>query len=777
MTTAPQGTSIAHIWGRWVVRYRWAALILCVLAAVAAATGGGRLTFANNYRVFFSGENPELVAYEAVQRVYSKNDNILFVVTPKSGKVFAAETLAAIEALTKLAWKIPYSRRVDSVSNFQYSRAKGDELIVTDLIRNAKSQTPAYLAARRSEALLEPLLKNRLIPERTHVTGVNVTLQLPDNSNDAPTKAVAHARELAKKIEAAHPSVSIRLTGVTLLSNAFTESSLKDGMTLIPVMFVVLVLIMWLLLRSVIGVIGTVAVIFLSIATAMGIAGYLGVALTPPSASAPIIIMTLAVADSIHFLVTMFSEMRAGRDRNAAIVESMRINLQPIVLTSVTTAIGFLSMNASDAPPFHDLGNITAIGVMAALVYSLVFLPALVAILPVRVRARNGGQANLMDRLAEFVILRRRPLLWGMVAVVLALFAFIPRIELDDQFVKYFDKSIQFRADTDYTQANLTGLYQFEFSVRAGPKGVSDPYYLRQLDAFVAWLRAQPKIVHVSGLTDIMKRLNRNMHADDGAWYKLPAKQTLAAQYLLLYEMSLPFGLDLTDTIDIGKTSTRVVVTLKDVSAREMREMAAATNAWIAKNLRPEITASATGTSLMFANISERNIKGMLTGTIIALVLISGLLIVAFRSLRFGLISLIPNLIPAGMAFGAWGLLVGQVNMAVAVVTALTLGIVVDDTIHFLSKYLRARRERGAGPEDAVRYAFSTVGVALSVTTLILTAGFLILAQSSFALNSEMGLLTAITIVIALVVDFLLLPPLLIKMEGKVNEATIAVPA
>ena len=609
------------------------------------------------------------------------------------------------------------------------------------------------------------------------MTGINVTLQLPDASNDAPTKAIAHARMLAKQIEAAHPGVSIRVTGITLLNNAFTESSLQDGMTLMPTMFVVLVLIMWLLLRSAVGMLGTVVVILLSVATAIGAAGYLDIALTPPSASTATIIMTLAVADSIHFLVTMFAEMRAGRDRRAAIVESLRINMQPIALTSLTTAIGFLSMNASDAPPFRDLGNITAIGVMAALAFSLLFLPALFAIVPVKVRCRTGRKTAPMDRLAEFVVVKRRPLLWGMASMVLVLFAFIPRIELDDRFVHYFDKSIPFRADAEYTEANLTGLYQFEYSVEAGPKGISDPAYLRRLDAFVAWLRSQPKTIHVSALTDTMKRLNRNMHADQPAWYKLPGEQTLAAQYLLLYEMSLPFGLDLTDTIDIGKTATRVVVTLKDVSAGEMRAMAELSNAWIAKNFPAENKASATGSSLMFAYISERNIKGMLFGTLIALLLISALLIVAFRSLRFGLISLIPNLLPAGMAFGAWGLLVGQVNMAVAVVAALSLGIVVDNTIHFLSKYLRARRERGANPQDAVRYAFSTVGVALSVTTLILTAGFMILAQSSFALNAEMGLLTAVTIVIALAVDFLLLPPILLKMEGKADDATFANPA
>ena len=184
----------------------------------------------------------------------------------------------------------------------------------------------------------------------------------------------------------------------------------------------------------------------------------------------------------------------------------------------------------------------------------------------------------------------------------------------------------------------------------------------------------------------------------------------------------------------------------------------------------------ASGASLMFSHISQRNINSMLGGTLIALVLISGILIVAFRNVRIGLISLVPNLVPAGMGFGVWAIIVGQVGMSVAVVVAMTLGIVVDDTIHFLSKYLRARRERGASPEEAVRYAFATVGKALAVMTLVLVAGFLVLAGSSFALNANMGLLTAITIAIALMVDFLFLPPLLMKLEEKKYAASIAAP-
>jgi predicted RND superfamily exporter protein len=171
--------------------------------------------------------------------------------------------------------------------------------------------------------------------------------------------------------------------------------------------------------------------------------------------------------------------------------------------------------------------------------------------------------------------------------------------------------------------------------------------------------------------------------------------------------------------------------------------------------------------AIMFSHIGARNIRSMLTGTTLALVLISLILMFALRSLRIGLISLIPNLVPAGMAFGLWGLLVGQVGLALSVVAGMTLGIVVDDTVHFLSKYLRARREEGMPAADAVRYAFHTVGTALWTTSAVLMAGFLVLTHSPFEINSAMGLLTAITIGLALLADFLLLPTLLMTLDKK----------
>jgi predicted RND superfamily exporter protein len=261
-----------------------------------------------------------------------------------------------------------------------------------------------------------------------------------------------------------------------------------------------------------------------------------------------------------------------------------------------------------------------------------------------------------------------------------------------------------------------------------------------------------------------MKRLNKNMHADKPEWYRLPEQRDLAAQYLLLYEMSLPYGLDLNNQVDVSKSATRMTVTVKNISSNEMLALEDKAQEWLHNNA-PEMRAAGASPSVMFAHIGHRNIRSMLTGTTVALVLISLILVVALRSIKIGLISLIPNLTPAAMGFGLWGLLVGEVGLGLSVVTGMTLGIVVDDTVHFLSKYLRARREQQLTSPDAVRYAFSTVGTALWVTSLVLIAGFMVMTQSPFKLNADMGLLTAITIAFALAADFLFLPPLLMKVD------------
>ncbi|HEC12109.1 MAG TPA: hypothetical protein ENI80_02505 [Acidiferrobacteraceae bacterium] len=755
--------------GFWVIKHRWWIIATTLVLVFLAASGGRYLSFTTNYRVFFSEDNPQLLAFEALENTYTKNDNIMFALAPKDGKVFTPKTLAAVEWLTRQAWQVPYSTRVDSITNFQHTQAANDELIVGDLITDAEGLSHAEIARAKSIALAEPLLAQRLISEAAHVTAVNVTIQMPGlNPATETPEVVAFARNLAKKLQANYPHIKVYLTGMVMMNNAFSEASKKDIGYLVPISFILMLVILGLLLRGFGGTAATLFVIAFSILIAMGLGGYFRIPLTPPSATAPTVILTVAIANSVHILVNFLYNARHGMTKTDALAESLRVNLQPVFLASLTTALGFLSMNFAEVPPFRHLGNLVAMGVASSFLLSVTFLPALLSLLPLRERQQKSNEKVGMARLGEFVVRRRRPLLWGMSIVVALLVSQVPRNELNDVFLYYFDESITFRTDTDFIVDNLTGMYQIEYSLESGQSGgISEPAFLKDVEALAQWYRNQPETVHVSTLTDTMKRLNKNMHNDDASYYRLPDERNLSAQYLLLYEMSLPYGLDLNNQINVDKSSTRMVISLITLSTAQLLRLEKRAKDWIAANTTHIKQAEGSGATLMFAHIGKRNIITMLFGSSVALVMISLLLIFALRSIKMGLVSMIPNLVPAAMGFGVWAIFVGEIGLALSVVTGMTLGIVVDDTVHFLSKYLRARREKNYSPQQAVVYAFTVVGRALVVTSIVLVAGFLVLALSSFELNAGMGLLTAIIIAFALSADFLLLPPLLIKLEEK----------
>nr|VFJ73141.1 MAG: hypothetical protein BECKFW1821C_GA0114237_104516 [Candidatus Kentron sp. FW] len=770
-------TNLESTLAAWLIRHRWWFLVLAPVIVFALAGGMKNLKFATDYRVFFSEDNPQLQAFDNLEKTYSPGDNVIFLILPQDGRVFSRETLAAVERLTEMAWQIPYSLRVDSITNFQHTKARGDDLIVADLVENAMELTDARIAKIRDIALAEPSLTGKLISRKADATAINVTIQLPgvDETKETP-EVVKAARKIAEEIRARHPHLSVHLSGMVIMNNAFSEASRGDMGSLIPMGFGVMLVVLALSLRRAFGTLATLLMVLMSVLAGMGIGGHLGFPITPPSSSAPLVILTMAIANSVHILVVFYHGLHSNtaQGRREAMEESLRINLQPVFFTSLTTIIGFLTLNLSEVPPHRDLGNFVAAGIGAGFFLSVTFLPALMTLLPARPR-RAGLDSAAMVRFGDFVITNRHWLLWSMAGMVIVLISFIPRNELNDIYVHYFDESIAFRQDTDLLDRHMGGLYRIDYSLDSGESGgVSDPAFLRKVENFVGWLRQQPEVTHVDTITDTFKRLNKNLHGDDPGWYRLPDARDMAAQYLLLYEMSLPYGLGLENRIDMDKSATRVDVGIRVLSTNEFLALERRAHRWLSDNAPALLTQGASST-LMFAHIGARNIRSMLSATTLALVLISLILIVALRSFKIGLTSIIPNLVPAGMAFGLWGLLVGEVGLALSAVTTMTLGIVVDDTVHFLSKYLRARRGKGASPEEAVRYAFSVVGLALTITSLTLITGFTVISLSNFYPNASMGMFTAMVLALALLADFLFLPPLLMKIERfGINRAVSA---
>ena len=792
-----------------VLASRWLVVLATPILVAAAASGIARLEFSANYRIFFDEDNPQLLALEELENTYGKNENIAFLIVPDDGNATSETALSAAVWLTDAAWQTPYSRRVDSLANFQYTTADGDDLYVRDLVDPLELSRAESRSRIRDIALSDPRIAGAIMALNGDVSVVNVTIEPPEEGLlDAVAEVAEFARSIGAEAEERFPGIDVRVVGTVMVNQTFVEASIDSQKVFLPASLVLMALILGLLVRGWAGVAATGLVIVFSIFASMGMGSWVGLPFSPPISPAPTIVLMIVVANCVHLLVAVQQRLRTGdsepsageregiplarrqqregiplarrqqregmplaKKRHDAIVEAISLNLHPIFLASLTTALGFLSMNFSEVPPYRHLGNFVAFGIAASFLLSVTFLPALLSLLPIRAAKERRHRGPSMRLLADMALRHRKALFWGWVVIVPAMVLAIPRNELNDVLVHFFDESVEFRQDTDFMDEHLSGNTLLEYSLHATAEGgATDPEFLTAVSNFADWYRDQPPVRHVAVITDTFRQLNQSMHGDDPNAYRIPETQELAAQYLLLYELSLPQGLDVNNQIDRSRSATRVSVSAETLYSQDVLELNARAEAWLDENA-PEVgDVNSTGPAALFAYIGHRNIRAMLIGTVVVLVAISAILLFALRSLRLGLISIAPNLIPAVVGFGVWGLTVGQVGLSLSVVVAMTVGIVVDDTVHFLSKYLRARRQYGQDPEDAVRYAFDTAGRALITTTVVLVAGFLIFVFSPFVPTAEVGVLTAIIIGSALIADLSLLPALLTGVDRNSGE-------
>lgn len=759
-------------WAELMIRFRWPVIAISLLVVLLASLGAARLTTLMDYRAFFSPQNPELQAFERHQLTYTKPDSFVFLVKPSGQDVFTPDTLNAIEDITEKSWQIPFAKRVDSLTNFQHTVGENDDLIVEDLFEGASSWTLKRIAERKEIALGEPLLVGRAITENGDASAVSVMINLPGESRTELPAAYQAAQALRDEVTAQYPELSVHLSGMSALNNAFATEAPNAMASLLPIMFGIIIVLSVLFLRSIRATGVMMLVVTLATMFAMGMAGFLGIGISPVSAAAPIVILTLAVADCMHITMSYRSNMLNGMPKREALIDAVHANLVAITVTSITTVIGFLALNFSDAPPFRALGNMSAIGIAAAWALSLTFFPAVASFVSVGSK-KTTERPSLMRSFADLIINNYRKALLLGVALGAGFTAFVPTLVLNDQFTEYFDERVEFRQETDIMKEHFGPLaIDFSLQGRDGAGSVSDPEYLRTLDAFTSWLREQPKVTHVFSYSDIIKRLNRNMNNEDPAFFGVPLDRDLAAQYLLLYELSLPYGLDLNDRINIDKSASRITVSVAPIETSQTKLLLAGADAWLAENA-PDYEYVATSPQVMFTYIADRNMQSMVLGTVIAIFAISLVIMFALRSFSLGALSIIPNGLPILSAFGAWAILVGEVGFSVASVGSISLGIVVDDTVHLLAKYRLARTEKGMSAEDAIRYSFENVGMAILANTVILVAGFMVLTMAAFKPTVDMGMLTAMAMIAALILDFLLLPALLLWTAGKPQITTL----
>lgn len=712
---------------------------------------------------FFYPDDPKLLAFERFERQFGNDDSLVMVVHSPSG-VFDKDTVELVGELTDAMWLLPDIIRVSSLSNYSWVHAEGDDIMVDPFIPDHEPITQALLDQRRKIALEHENIPYYLISPDANTALIYATLR-PSLDTQIPLLPIIHAARALKE-KSQRTDHTLYVYGGPAVTGGFEEATQNDLERLIPIVIGLIVLWLGLALRSIRGIFLAFSVVICSLLGAFSVLGWLNFSVTSMTGILPQIIIAIGVADAVHILVVF----RQGRDEGLEPLEATRYtllkNFQPTLLTSLSTSIGFFSFASSNLKSLASLGVVAGVSVLFAWLFTYFVLGPLLILAPLP-KAKHPEQKTkryneMAKSFVQFLERFRRPiLLFFVVLTALSLFASTKNSVNADPF-KYFAPGYPVRDANDFLNRVMGGAGGFNLVVRAGvDEGIKDPAFLSKVDVYQTWVESLPHVTQVVSVLDALKATHRSLHGGDQAYYKVPDSQAAVSQELLLYTMSLPQGMDINHQVTVRNDAMRVVVmwTIFD-SESYLRER----DVILAKGRELGLDVVAVGKGEIYQSMNSYVVESFIRSISIAMVLVTLLLMVVFRSVRIGLIALIPNCLPLIFGGAFFFLFQKPLDIGTVLVMSVCLGIAVDDTIHILSNYNRLARE-GLSHRDALIELFSHTTPALIVTTLILASGFGTLAFADFIPNMYFGIMTALILSSALITDLLFLPLLLEKMS------------
>ena len=749
-----------------IIQYRYLSILFCLVLLIASFRGVGGIAFSPDMEQFFPEDYPISENHAHIEDTFYSSDSVIIAIGVDEGTVFNPRILNLIEEITDKAWSTPHSIRVDSLSNFSFVRAEVDDLVVEPFIEESLEWDQKKINERSTLIEKEEQAYGTILSKDKKTTFINISIDAPrDDVEKEYAESMEHIFAFMDPLKKEYPEADMRYAGIVYIEYLSPLIVKAEMPILIPTLLFVILLSLFILLRNVVAVISSLVVIIFSVVTAVGILGHFNSTVSQPFLMVPILVATLAVADCVH-LFNVYFQSKLEKNAKDSIIKSLRLNLEPLLLTSLTTSIGFLCLNLAPIPALRVVANGIVIGVVAAFVFSIFFLAPLMSFFNVKASSQIENQTKLSKRVGQFSLKNRKKIIWLVPLFSAFLMSFIPLNETKDNPMEFYSERFTSVAeDTKWLAKRLGGTFLVTYEY-VSEDLVSDPEYLRQLDEFTTWLENQDEVLSVNSLSKIIKNLNRTLNGDDQSWYVIPQDSELVAQYLFFYEMSLPFGLDLTSTINQERTSTKVTVSLKEIDSKAFIEFYDRVDDYASLSIVSGNLSGGGGTRSVMAFMGMLLAEQLMYALIIGFIVITLAIALFYRSLSAGLITAIPNILPIGVAFGIWGIFSSNVSMLVSLGIGCTLGIVVDFSVHFLSKYLYARRSLSLSAEESVLYAFETVGFPLTIMTVSLCMGFAVLFLASFMPLRGFAGITMISFVAALIIDLLLFPAVLIAWDG-----------
>ncbi len=756
-------TAINRRFVGFIADHPWWAILLGLALVGALVPGLGKVRADFTHSGFFWSDDPKIQRFNAFERRFGNDDAVIFAVHSPSG-VFDADTARLLRELTDAMWQVPEIMRADSLVNFNWVHASGDDIVVEPFFPD--NLTSEILAERRRIALAHPTLPNYLVSP-DGLTAMVFGRVKPGIEKPADAHAITLA---ARKVlaEAKRGDETIYLGGGPPLTFAFEEISQSDIQRLIPMAILCAAFFLTVLLRNLAGTLLPFVVVFLSIAVAFGFSGYAGRMQTAMSTPVPTILIAVGIADTVHILVTFLNELRHGRSRREAAHYALTKNFLATFLTCLTTAIGFFSFVGANLKPLSTLGVMAGVGTLAAWIFAQLIVGGLLFVLPIKVkplppeRARNN--ARRAGALVDLIARRKRLIIGGTVVLSGLALAYAIGIDVNSDPIKYFRAGMPVRVASEFMEKNMGNARAVELVVDSGVEdGIKDPVFLGKVNALQTWLEKQPRITRALSIVDVLKQTHQSLHGDDPAFYGIAADRETIAQELFLYTMGLPQGMDINDRVAVRNDALRITVF---DSITTSRDTVAVVKTIEAKGKELGLDVQATGKYLLYQQTNDYVVQSFLTSLWSASLLIGIVMAVFLRSVWLGLISMIPNIVPL-FAAGALLRFLGQpLDMGTVLVASICLGISIDDTSHVLANFAYWRRQ-GVPPNEAMKTVLTHTGPALLSTNGILITSFLTFATASFVPNMWFGLMTAFTLSIALLADMFFTPAILVKGMGR----------
>lgn len=775
MSDTRESNRISARFASLVVKHPWRVLLAGLLLFGALFPGADKVKEEVSYRIWFRADDPNLKQYDELLTRFS-NDNALVVVAHSPSGVFDKDSAELLVELTDKMWQIPQVIRVESLSNFRWVRANEDDVIVSPLIPNDEELTEPLLQERKKVALEHEVLPGYLVSEDGRTAIVYAWLA-PFVTGEEEHEAVGATEALLEEL-GKRGDHKFFLTGEPAQQVAFEKINAADFETLIPGVMLFMLVVLIGVFRKPSGVLLPIATIIIAVMGGLAMAGWLGLGLNSVTFLMPMIVIAVTASNLIHVMVGYYSALRKSNDRREAVRSAVHKTFLTTFFASTTTAVGFVSLVTAEIVPIRNLGILTSVGIVLGWIFIQLILVPLLVLLPIRFRKKKGTKQETDGtekptpkwavRLYEKINAKRWVIIGAGLVIAISAAFLGSRNEVRFDPLTFFPEDYGVRKAHDFVEREVGWVSTVEIIIDTGKaEGIKDPDFLNKVDEFQQWLEAQDYTSQTASLVDILKATNRALNGGKQEAYRLTDTRQGIAERILLYSMNLPPGLDLNDRMTLENDALRVTVWW---SIRDSNSALDASSAIEKKGKELGLDVEVTGRSYLFYELDPYAVSTLLRSLGGALILVTILLMVFFRSFKLGLLALVPNLLPLTLGAGFLYIIGLPMDFANAVVFSVALGIAVDDTVHFMAAYY-VRNKQGLSVAQSLTEALADAGKPMVITTMILMATFSLLSFASFTPLRSFGLLISVVLLAALITDLILLPALLRVMSRDDNKS------